>query len=177
MVIKKEAPTRRRDPDKTIKSDYSAKRRVQVDLFMTQLGVLEHELDEIGIEAIRCKGRDHKERRMIRRYWQRETDWKDAGTFIDIWEVSSPTEKKLATIGPFEADSDSVNAYNAIIRNFGFDKGLLIPDPDGIEEDEDEWGESVSRPSDDLDWDSTGDDDDDDPWGDNDDPDDDDGWS
>lgn len=129
-------------------------------LFIETFGCEMRVMDDVLIEAERCRGRDVKESRMVRRIWRRETDWVDEGPYILLQMVSGPGIRDIDYIGPFESDEDSILAYNAIIRLFGFSKSLLIEEPS--DEDDFDWGEDEDE---DDPWNIDDEDEDDDPWG------------
>lgn len=191
---KDEKPKYKRMPQKKVRTDFSREWATKRAFFCDVLGMDDNQLTETNIEAIRCKGRDNKESLMVRRIMQRETEWLEAGYYIDFYEVCSMTQKRIARVGPFEEEQDSIDAYNEVIRRYGFRRDLLIGMPDeldpdldwGEDENEDEWGEIVVPEIDNMDWDEGDPDDpnsmqyvdpDDEIDWDTDEEDDDDGWS
>lgn len=161
-------------PSKAIKTGFYKEWAAKVALFCDILGMDDNELTKSNMEAIRCHGRDHKEKRMVRRVWYRDTEWRDEGYYLEFWEVSGYTEGIICAVGPFETDLDSLRAYNTVVSHYKFSKDLLIDDPDDDDDDLDwgdeeelDWGEDEVE----LDWDIEEDDLD---WGEDDD--DDDGW-
>lgn len=164
-----EKPKQKRLPQKKVRTDFRREWADKIAFFCDTLGMDNNQLTETNIEAIRCKGRDNKESLMVRRVMQRETEWLEAGYYMDFYEVCSMTQKRIARVGPFEEEQDSIDAYNEVIRRYGFRRDLLIGIPDelgpdldwGDEDEEDEWGEIIVPETDDMDWDN----DEDEDWG------------
>jgi hypothetical protein len=134
------------------------------------MGVPVNPCDEIIMTAIRAKGRDLKERLLMRRIvraeanfvektvWVRnpdpnyrdfkvpatETDVLDAGFYIRFsYEHGTGNDMfQKIDMGPFESDDECADAYDHLIDLFGFSSSLKISkDPWGLSDDDSEdWG-------------------------------------
>lgn len=116
------------------------------ELLIDILGLSQAEMEEVHIEALRCRGNDLKERRFMRRIYRLETVFDGDGYFIEFYAASSPSIGLIATMGPFDSKEHSEEAYDCLIEHFKFDKGLIINKPD-----EDPFEDLFSAPDEDDD--------------------------
>jgi hypothetical protein len=118
------------------RSGFTEEWAAKVHLMCEILGLSESEHDAVNIEAIRCRGSDYKEGRFMKRVYRTGTVFDDPGYFIEFYSASALSVCLLATMGPFDSNEHSAEAYDCLIEHFNFDRAFIINKPDEPDFDE-----------------------------------------